>query len=481
MGIENDLQNALSPFANIAKAGTVEIDLHKVAQSVAKSVAETPVVSIQKAEDVTKMTDPLLKNVESISAFLDTTYLDHETGRVYCNSSEPLARVFEMQKDAGNATCQKCGMMKSMCKCMGKSQSASDAEQSASDQSQTDIEARKGAFPGAAPPFGSSDKSESEASDKEARKASAKKFKKTATRDDTMGSTQTIDDTDPNKTNSDQFVTTAMADTQKDDRPASPGKDLIEDDPSKLTPDGFKGGVSPARGKPEDQYTTRGAGEANDGQQVGDRYTAGSGIANDKDPKFQYTNHEPDASHDKDFDFNQPPQEGSDAAKRDAAKKAQYDGISETMGAVDQTDRKKPYPTQPNQPAGDFDAGKQSVDTLDQEGQKRAAATQKDAADGDPASASSESEMSESEMSDKEARKREAARKGQPVETAKAEDDNAPWPKDMAPAVPPTRKAERLTRGERPIPARDSRKINKRYDEKRDRAFGRTKDDRVSK
>lgn len=55
------------------------------------------------------------------------------------------------------------------------------------------------------------------------------------------------------------------------------------------------------------------------------------------------------------------------------------------------------------------------------------------------------------------------------------EEDDSDWPLDMAPEKPPLLKSARLTKGERPIPARPGARarVKKRYGEARDQAFGR--------
>lgn len=400
MDIESGLKNAFAPFASIAKSSTVEIDLQKVAQSVAKAVSETSTVSITKAEDLLKATDPLCKTVDGIVDLLDSSYLDPVSGGIFANGASPLAETFKAEM------CKECGKPASLCKCA----MAKKAE--------------------------------------ETTKASATKFKKTAVRDDTIGTVPAVDSKDPNS--SAELVTTAL-------RNGTTKKELAHD--------GFQAGKEPSEGDVDDQYTARGAGKATDPQTPEMRYTAGSGIANDKDPKFQYTNHEPGPEHDNDFSFDQPAAEGQ--AKSAKTSKAQYDGIAEEMGQVNNVDRKpKPIPA-PNQPESEFDAGVQSVDTLGKGfGQDTAQSVDEPV-----------EEESEEDVESTKAKKKGVAKlvkKGVAPAAPKADDDV--WPSDMSPKRPPTSKAERLTRNERPLPARaggDSAKINKRYQEKRDRAFNR--------
>ena len=55
------------------------------------------------------------------------------------------------------------------------------------------------------------------------------------------------------------------------------------------------------------------------------------------------------------------------------------------------------------------------------------------------------------------------------------------WPRDLSPKTPPTLRSERMTKGQRPVPARKGAgaSVEQKYNDKRERAMGRTSGDRV--
>ena len=66
---------------------------------------------------------------------------------------------------------------------------------------------------------------------------------------------------------------------------------------------------------------------------------------------------------------------------------------------------------------------------------------------------------------------------GEETDTEKSLSDDIEWERDLAPAKPPIRRAERLTKGEVPVPARKGARqhVADKYTRARDRAMGRGK------